>query len=55
MLIAMLVNMATLMVVYVALMAARLDVAKREGDGSPERVVAGEAVRPPRLNEVEDV
>jgi heme exporter protein C len=55
MLIAMLVNMATLMVVYVVLMAARLDVAKREGVGSREGLVAGEAVRPPRLNEVEDV
>jgi heme exporter protein C len=55
MLIAMLVNMAALMVVYVALMVARLDMAKREAAVSPESAVAGEAVRPPRLNEVEDV
>ena len=55
MLIAMLVNMGALMVVYVALMVARLDVAKAEAAAAPESTVAGEAVRPPRLNEVEDV
>lgn len=55
MLIAMLVNMGALMVVYVALMVARLDVAKAEAASAPESTIAGEAVRPPRLNEVEDV
>jgi len=55
MLIAMLVNMGALMVVYLALMVARLDLAKAEAAATPESAIAGEAVRPPRLNEVEDV
>lgn len=54
MLMAMLINMAAFMVLYVALMAARLDVARVEAE-APESALAGEAVRPPRLNEVEDV
>lgn len=55
MLIAMLVNMGALMVVYLALMVARLDVARTEAAATPESAIAGEAIRPPRLNEVEDV
>jgi heme exporter protein C len=55
MLIAMLVNFAAFTLVYVALMAARMDVAKAEAAAIPETILAGEAVRPPRLNEVEDV
>ena len=55
MLMAMLINMGAFMLLYVALMAARLDVAKAEADSAPESALAGEAVRPPRLNEVEDV
>jgi heme exporter protein C len=55
MLIAMLINMAAFTVLYVALMAARLEVAKVEADRDPETAMAGDAVRPPRLNEVEDV
>ena len=55
MLIAMFVNMGAFIVLYVALMAARLEVARTEAAATPESALAGEAVRPPRLNEVEDV
>jgi heme exporter protein C len=55
MLIAMLVNMGAFMVLYAALMVARIDVARREAAAAPESAVAGDAVRPPLLNEVEDV
>lgn len=55
MLIAMLVNMAAMTLLYVALVAARLEVARVEAKRAPEATLAGEAIRPPRLNEVEDV
>lgn len=55
MLVAMLVNMGAFMILYVALMVARLEVAKTEAAAAPASTLAGEAVRPPRLNEVEDV
>ena len=55
MLIAMLVNFAAFTLLYVALVAARIDVAKVEAAAAPETSLAGDAVRPPRLNEVEDV
>ena len=55
MLMAMLINVAAFTVLYVALMAARLEVARTETVVAPESAVAGEAVRPPRLSEVEDV
>lgn len=55
MLLAMFVNMGAFMLLYVALMAARIELAKVEAASAPESAVAGEAVRPPRLNEVEDV
>lgn len=55
MLLAMFVNMGAFMVLYVALMAARIEVAGLEAAAAPESTVAGEAVRPPRLSEVEDV
>lgn len=55
MLIAMLVNMAAMTLLYVALVAARLEVARVEAERAPEATLAGEAIRPPRLNEVEDV
>lgn len=55
MLTAMLVNMGSFMLLYVALMAARIDVTRAEAAAAPDSVVAGEAVRPPRLEEVEDV
>lgn len=55
MLVAMLVNMGAFMLLYVALMAARLQVARAEAEARPESAIAGDAVRPPRLGEVEDV
>jgi heme exporter protein C len=55
MLVAMFVNMAAFTLLYVALMAARLDVARVEAAASRHTSVAGDAVTPPRLNEVEDV
>lgn len=55
MLTAMLVNMVAFTILYIALLAARIEVAKVEATATPEGAVAGEAVRPPRLSEVEDV
>ena len=55
MLLAMFVNVLAFTVLYVALMVARLDVAKAEAARTPDPAMAGEAVRPPRLDEVEDV
>jgi hypothetical protein len=55
MLVAMLVNVAAFTVLYVALMAARMDLATAEARALPESSMAGDAVRPPRLNEVKDV
>jgi heme exporter protein C len=55
MLLAMGVNMVAFTILYVALVVARIDVAKLESENATEGAVAGEAVRPPRLNEVEDV
>lgn len=55
MLMAMLVNMVAFTLLYIALVAARIEVAKLESEQVPDSAVAGEAVRPPRLNEVEDV
>lgn len=55
MLMAMLVNMVAFTILYVALVVARIEVAKVEAETFPEGAVAGEAVRPPRLSEVEDV
>lgn len=55
MLLAMGVNMVAFTILYVALVAARIDVAKVEAANTKEEAVAGETVRPPRLSEVEDV
>lgn len=55
MLVAMLINMGAFTLLYVALMAARLEVARVEADSRPQTAIAGDAVLPPRLNEVEDV
>jgi len=55
MLTAMLVNLVGFTIVYIALLAARLDVARVEAAAQPQTPLAGDAVRPPRLNEVEDV
>jgi hypothetical protein len=51
----MLVNLVAFTILYVALLVARIDVANAEAAVTPEEVLAGDAVRPPRLNEVEDV
>ena len=55
MLAAMFVNMAAFTLLYIALMVARIEVAKTEAAAAPESALAGDAVRPPRLSEVEDV
>jgi hypothetical protein len=55
MVIAMLINVAAFTVLYVALMVTRLAVSRLEAQARPESVFAGDAVRPPRLSEVEDV
>ena len=55
MLTAMLVNLVGFTILYIALLAARLDVARVEAAAQPQIPLAGDAVRPPRLNEVEDV
>lgn len=55
MLTAMLINLFAFTLLYVALMAARIDVAEVEDRTAPESTLAGDAVRPPRLSEVEDV
>lgn len=52
---AMLINVAAFTVLYVALMVARIDVAKAEEAAAPVKMMAGEGVMPPRLDEVEDV
>jgi heme exporter protein C len=55
MLVAMLVNVVAFTVLYVALLVARLDIAKAEGDQQASSVLAGEAVKPPRLSDISDV
>jgi heme exporter protein C len=55
MLLAMGVNMVAFTILYIALVVARIEVAKVEAENAREEAVAGEAVRPPRLHEVEDV
>ena len=55
MLTAMLVNMVAFTILYVALMAARLEVARIESESKEDTALAGDAIRPPRLDEVEDV
>jgi heme exporter protein C len=52
---AMLVNLAAFTILYIALLVARIDVAKAEAAAAPRQILAGDAVRPPRLSEVEDV
>jgi heme exporter protein C len=53
--IAILVNVVAWTILYVALMAARIEVAKAEARNAHEKALAGDAVNPPRLSEVEDV
>jgi heme exporter protein C len=55
MLTAMLVNLAAFTLLYIALLTARIDVAGAEARMAPESELAGEAVHPPRLSEVDDV
>lgn len=54
-LIAMLVNVVAFTLLYVALVAARVDVAVAEASAEGEQLLAGEAVKAPRIEEVEDV
>ena len=53
--IAILVNVIAFTVVYVALLAARIDVAVAEERLTAEDEAAGDAVKPPRLSEIGDV
>lgn len=55
MLIALLVNFLAITYLYVALLSARLDVARAEARVAGNADLAGDAVKPPRLTEVEDV
>lgn len=55
MLVAMLVNVAVFTLIYVALMAARIDLAKAEQAVSVDPALAGDGITPPRLSEIEDV
>jgi heme exporter protein C len=55
MLIAMLVNVVAFTFLYVALMAARTDVARLEEANRETELLAGDAVKPPKLSEVGDV
>ena len=54
MLIALLVNLGAFTLLYLALMAARLDVAKAEERATATETLAGEAVEAPRIGEVRD-
>jgi heme exporter protein C len=55
MVVALLVNFVAFTLLYVALTAARVEVAKSEETRTAETVPAGDAVTQPRLSEVEDV
>lgn len=55
MLIALLVNFLAITYLYLALLVARLDLARAEEAVVIESTPAGDAVKPPRLSEVEDV
>lgn len=55
MVVAMLVNFLTITYLYVVLLYARVELARAEERFGGESVLAGEAVKPPRLSEVEDV
>jgi hypothetical protein len=53
--IAILVNVIAFTILYIALLAARIDVAKAEERATAEDALAGDAVKPPRLSEIKDV
>jgi heme exporter protein C len=55
MLIALLVNFVAITYLFVALLSARLEVARAEGRVATDPALAGDAIKPPRLSEVEDV
>lgn len=55
MLVAMLINVAVFTFLYIALMIARIDVTNAETAVGRAEDLAGDAVKPPRLSEVEDV
>jgi hypothetical protein len=55
MVIALLINFAAITYLYVALLFARLEVARAEAGVAVKPDLAGDAVKPPRLTEVEDV
>ncbi|HEX5695553.1 MAG TPA: cytochrome c biogenesis protein CcsA [Acidimicrobiia bacterium] len=55
MLVALLVNFAAFTYLFVALLFARLEVARAEEGASVEAGLAGDSVKPPRLSEVKDV
>jgi heme exporter protein C len=55
MLVAMLINFVAFTILYIALVAARIEVAQVEAAVASDESLAGDAVRPPRLSEVEDV
>jgi len=55
MLVAMLVNVIAFTVLYIALMAARIDVAIAEDVAQGEKALAGEAVKPPKISGIRDV
>lgn len=55
MLIALLINFLAITYLYIALVYARIEVARAEERVALETGLAGEAVKPPRLTEVEDV
>jgi heme exporter protein C len=55
MLVALLVNVIAFTIAYIALMSARVELARMEAETSGDPTLAGEAVRPPLLEELEDV
>jgi heme exporter protein C len=55
MLVALLVNFAAITYLFVALLAARLEVARAEDEAAVAPGLAGDSVKPPRLSEIEDV
>lgn len=55
MILAMLVNIAAFTILYVALMAARIDIDRAEEGAAVTEVLAGNAVKAPLLDEVPDV
>lgn len=55
MLVAMLINVVAFTILYVALMTARMDIARFEETSQGPGSLAGDAIKAPKLSEVEDV